>query len=87
MVIWNAHLYFCNKMYSQTLANDHLQIATTCLQRPRLSPILNFFNHKCTSEQRPPVINGRYFWVPWVLGLTAFMLIQLVTTLILKCNS
>ena len=30
-------------MYNQTLANDHLQITTTCLQRPLFwGPILNF---------------------------------------------
>ena len=59
----------CNKMngffgliltiYSQTWANDHLRIATACLQRsPFRGPIFSFYNIRkatTTCQQRPQI--------------------------------
>ena len=38
--------------------SDHLPTSTT-----NGSPIFNFFKHKVTSEQQPPVNNSHYYWV------------------------
>ena len=49
------------RMYSQTWANDQLQIVTTCPQRPPFwGPIFTFYNTKLpltttTCQQRPQI--------------------------------
>ncbi len=53
--------------YSQTWANDHLRIATTCLQRPPLwSPNLSLYNINL------PLNNGHKFGDSWVVVVHEF---------------
>ncbi len=69
----NFFLPFHFSKHSQTWANDHLQIAITCLKRPRFwDPIFKIC--QCTSEQRPPVNNGHNFGVPRVGRCTQVLL-------------
>ena len=61
-------------IYSQTWANDHLRIATTCLQRPLFwGPILNFYSINdlwtTTTCQQPPLFFGSQGWSLYT-GLT-----------------
>jgi len=66
--------------YSQTWVNDHLRIATTCLQRSQFKgPILDF-TAQVTSEQRPPVNNGHYFGVPKVVVVYRFDFLKFTGT-------
>ncbi len=60
--------------YSQTWANGHLTITTTCLQRRLIwSSNLSLSNIELwTSEQRPPVNNGHKFGVPRVVVVHKF---------------
>ena len=73
-------------VYSQTWANDHLLVTTTCLQRPpsyndHLPTTTTFLQrplfchllkHKATSEQRPPVNNSHKFRVPRLVVVHKF---------------
>ena len=56
------------KKYSQTWANDHIRIATTCLQR-QLFLESHFELWYMTSEQRPPANNDYHFWVSKVVAV------------------
>jgi len=62
-----------SERYCQIWVNDHLRIATTCLQRPPFrGPIFNFYINKTTSEQWPPVNKDHKFCVPKVVVVNRF---------------
>ncbi len=80
----NLDCFWTNKMmiwhYSQTWSNDHLRIATTrSLQHHFVVPFGTFIIIM-TSEQRPRVNNGHYFWVPRVIVVLRFDCTQKISS-------